>query len=768
MNRRSFRSLLKIYGSCCVFFCLVSPVRAQTPFSQDSALVYLRVLAEDIGPRPMGSPAEREAMNYALAKFREFGLDEAFIMPIRETVSSMTGAGVNTNSGIAVGVLRGATRRIIVIGGHIDSANPDIPGANDDGSGSAVVIEMARVLKQRSNESTIVFALFGGEEHGLRGSRHFVKHFDRMDSVVLMLQIDMANGSDWLLPLVDAENGSTPEWLARAAYEELDNLGHSGLSFPTHFYTMLEAAPGGGIGSDHQPFLEKNIPAIDFTSDVTDPIHTPQDNLQNFIPSGLKRSGDLVYRLAERFDGGVPDEPIGRYFLIQAGSILLFIPPLALSLFVVIAVGAGAYSLIIMRKQRQLENIPSKIPGLKMFLLMLIIQTCVWLSENLVGLIAGTRFPWLSEPEGYRVLGFLGGVAGIWASLQLAPKLNLTRVAYRYALRSMVFLVVFLILFSLLSLKLAVYPASAILLLGIAFTLRNPYFRLLAWLVSGYFMFRLIFSEGFFLFARTMTEIPAEGAASFYLHIFYIFFFSVWSFPFLLAFAALYLDSHNRISWLRAFGKPAGGIATAVIVLGCVVYLSTIPAYSQRWKQKITVNQSLNLDEGRGIITVSSSDYLDGALVSVDGRDTSLVGRETLARLTSFDASQHQWVTVERTVEASGDSNISFDIRLHIRTLHRPYTLSVTFAGGTGTPTDVRTPFVWSPGPNSITFRWYSFPDTAVFLPVSFTVTGSDSVKEYIEASFIEQPIPVSISKELTTVVSRTNVSRVTEYGRKE
>ena len=49
----------------------------------------------------------------------------------------------------------------------------------------------------------------------------------------------------------------------------------------------------------------KGIPAIDFTSDVSYPIHTPLDNWANFNPDGLPRTGDLVLRLFERFDGGV-------------------------------------------------------------------------------------------------------------------------------------------------------------------------------------------------------------------------------------------------------------------------------------------------------------------------------------------------------------------------------------------------------------------------------------------------------------------------------
>ena len=123
-----------------LLFLLILPSLSYTqiPFSTDSALSYLKTISITIGARPMGSPNERRAMEFALAKFREFGLDEAYVMEMKTAKNDMTGASVNTNSGIAIGVLRGKTDRIIVIGGHIDSAGPGIPGANDDGSGAAL------------------------------------------------------------------------------------------------------------------------------------------------------------------------------------------------------------------------------------------------------------------------------------------------------------------------------------------------------------------------------------------------------------------------------------------------------------------------------------------------------------------------------------------------------------------------------------------------------------------------------------------------------
>src|SRR3954449_2540135 len=73
-------------------------------------------------------------------------------------------------------------KRVYVVGGHYDSrpsdtldTKADAPGANDDGSGTTVAIEAARVLSKSKFSATIVYVAFAGEEQGLNGSRHFAK-----------------------------------------------------------------------------------------------------------------------------------------------------------------------------------------------------------------------------------------------------------------------------------------------------------------------------------------------------------------------------------------------------------------------------------------------------------------------------------------------------------------------------------------------------------------------------------------------------------------
>ncbi|MBM2840669.1 MAG: putative aminopeptidase, partial [Bacteroidetes bacterium] len=327
-------------------FLITGSIYAQRiEFSQDSAYAFLTTLVREIGPRPMGSPAEQKAMDWAVARFKQFGCHQAYVMPM--TVAE----GVNTNSGIAIGVLKGKSDHIIVIGGHIDSSGPDVPGANDDGSGVACVIELARVLSRQQHESTIMFCCWGGEEQGLRGSKYFVEHFDRLDSIDLMLQIDMADGASTLEIDPDFGEMSAPRWLTEAAYDVFFNdLHRTGLVYPVASAT-LNAVLGGVTGSDHNAFLEKGIPAIDFTSDVDYPIHTPQDHLDNFQPSGLKRTGDLVLALVERFDAGVPSRTTERYLLVQFGTVPILLPHWLLWSFISCSVVVAIASILVLRRQ---------------------------------------------------------------------------------------------------------------------------------------------------------------------------------------------------------------------------------------------------------------------------------------------------------------------------------------------------------------------------------------------------------------------------------
>lgn len=93
--------------------------------------------------------------------------------------------------------------RILIISGHLDSRVSDVmniksdaPGANDDGSGVAAVIELAKVMSKRSFPATIIFVAVVGEEQGLIGARHLAEYAKESNwNIVAMLNNDMIGNS---------------------------------------------------------------------------------------------------------------------------------------------------------------------------------------------------------------------------------------------------------------------------------------------------------------------------------------------------------------------------------------------------------------------------------------------------------------------------------------------------------------------------------------------------------------------------------------------
>ena len=96
-----------------------------------------------------------------------------------------------------------AAKRIVLVTGHYDSRNSDVldpggdaPGANDDGSGTAVSLECARVLSRLKFPATVIFLTVAGEEQGLNGSKHFAQMARQQDwNIEAVLNNDIVGGN---------------------------------------------------------------------------------------------------------------------------------------------------------------------------------------------------------------------------------------------------------------------------------------------------------------------------------------------------------------------------------------------------------------------------------------------------------------------------------------------------------------------------------------------------------------------------------------------
>ncbi|MBN1153738.1 M20/M25/M40 family metallo-hydrolase [candidate division KSB1 bacterium] len=176
-----------------------------------------------------------------------------------------------------IGILKGSdpdlNNEYIIVGAHLDhvgrqSADIYFPGANDNASGVACMLEIANGLSQRRAElkRSIVFIAFAGEESGLEGSAYFVNHpVIDAQSIVSMLNFDCVGRGDSI-----RVNGGTsnPE-----LYTNLEQLRSR--------YKLLSYKSGKGGGADAQAFHDANIPTFYFvTTRGYQHLHKSTDTLE--------------------------------------------------------------------------------------------------------------------------------------------------------------------------------------------------------------------------------------------------------------------------------------------------------------------------------------------------------------------------------------------------------------------------------------------------------------------------------------------------------
>lgn len=224
--------------------------------------------------------------------------------------NTVTGARIPTPTRIVdvVAIQRGTERpnEVVIVQGHIDSRVSDVmdiardaPGANDDGSGTALVLEAARVLSQRRFPATIVYAVLSGEEQGLYGAQILADYARKQGwTVKAVLNNDIvggSRGSDGLVddshvrlfsegPRADATDKTRAD--SRRFGGENDSPARNISRFIAALAGDVQAdlavrqvwrADRMGRGGDQLPFLEQGYPAVRFSVAVEDYDHQHQD-----------------------------------------------------------------------------------------------------------------------------------------------------------------------------------------------------------------------------------------------------------------------------------------------------------------------------------------------------------------------------------------------------------------------------------------------------------------------------------------------------------
>jgi hypothetical protein len=181
----------------------------------DSLKKYTEVLASFKSRHTLNQDAKDgmiAAQNYVKAKFSEFSSKSngRLTSMIDEFVVPGDGRRIVSDAKVAnvVAMLHGTNNkqdpRMILVSGHLDSRNKDVmdatgasPGANDDASGVALVIELARILSQTEFPATLVFVAFTGEEQGLKGATYLADKAKEMSwKIEAVLNNDIVGNSN--------------------------------------------------------------------------------------------------------------------------------------------------------------------------------------------------------------------------------------------------------------------------------------------------------------------------------------------------------------------------------------------------------------------------------------------------------------------------------------------------------------------------------------------------------------------------------------------
>ena len=292
---------------------------AQT--QQERLTRHVYVLASDsLRGRNAGSADAAKAASYIVKQFEEIGVEpyfkEGFYQPFEKY-------GTNTYKNI-VGIIPGndpvLKDEYIIIGAHYDHLgvkNDQIyNGADDNASGTATIIEMARILKGRQSQlkRSIIVVAFDAEEKGLWGSNYLSEQLD-LSKIKLMMSIDMVG---WL------HQGKTLRLHGAATIKDgkklLENEARK-MQMDVHV-TDFETSVFGA--TDTQGFAKKNVPTLYVTTGLKSPYHKPEDDAELIDYQGMDRITNYLADVTECFANETNLKSSGKIAAIHGGKKKVF------------------------------------------------------------------------------------------------------------------------------------------------------------------------------------------------------------------------------------------------------------------------------------------------------------------------------------------------------------------------------------------------------------------------------------------------------------
>jgi glutaminyl-peptide cyclotransferase len=239
------------------------------------------------GPRPAGSQAIAQTQDYILARLQSFGCTVE-----TDAFTASTPAGPIAMKNILVKT-PGERPGVILLGTHYDTLKMDnFVGADDAGSSTGLMLEMARLLCAKHGRYAVWIAFFDGEEAVQQWSDTDSRYGSKQMAAKLAISGDIKKIRAFLLAdIVGGKNARIPresnstKALSDLVYTTAKRLGYGGLFVDED----------RGATDDHDSFLSRNVPSVDVIGDFVNNgyWHTPQDNMEQISAKTLGEVGHV-------------------------------------------------------------------------------------------------------------------------------------------------------------------------------------------------------------------------------------------------------------------------------------------------------------------------------------------------------------------------------------------------------------------------------------------------------------------------------------------
>lgn len=285
---------------CLALGCCVCVAAQQRPaFSGAAALEFTRK-AVAFGPRPSGSEAIAKLQAYIQAELKALHCDV-----VNDAFRASTPLGPIPMRNI-IARFAGTSGRIVAITGHYDTKSMPgtyFVGANDGGSSTGFLLEMARTLSRMPHKNDVWLVWFDGEEaigewsdtDGTYGSRHLASQWlsdGTLGKLKALINVDMIGDRD--LDIVNDANSS--DTLRRLVWDTAAQLGLGK-------YFLTEP---GSILDDHIPFVQSGANAVDLIDFTYGPNnsywHTDQDTMDKLSAESLGVVGRVVVQVVRKLE----------------------------------------------------------------------------------------------------------------------------------------------------------------------------------------------------------------------------------------------------------------------------------------------------------------------------------------------------------------------------------------------------------------------------------------------------------------------------------